>query len=371
MPTPVPLLTTTTSFSASLPRYVSIISLCSPTNPALSDRPHTSPLSPPYLSPQATENEIRETFLRLACEFHPDRATSSAGYDTDHNTAIFTMLSQAYNVLNDPISRSLYDIAQGYKPDTPDVRRQINRMKREQAETQTQTFENIVSAIREEEEQVDGLIIVEALYGDVSVDNDSSESSGTAAAGRCMDVTAALQCQVQSSILFLHGGGSKSWLEGFYDPNDHALENMLYIRYRFQGAMHECLFGDMDEVCVPSESHIIPEQVDDETDDEGAAPRTPRRHGRKHGSTLRASVRVKPRSLVQSELANLKAARRLAAGSGLWYAQKRNWVTLPSVDTALARVGLEGPVKRFMGTAAEAWAKWRGTDKKTAVAQAE
>ena len=64
--------------------------------------------------------EIRETFLRLANEFHPDRAHSGSVSETDHNTALFSKLSQAYKVLSEPVSRELYDIAQGYKTDTPE-----------------------------------------------------------------------------------------------------------------------------------------------------------------------------------------------------------------------------------------------------------
>jgi hypothetical protein len=38
--------------------------------------------------------------------------------------------------------------------------------------------------------------------------------------GQCIDVTVPLQCSVKNSTLIVHGGGSKSWLEGFYDPNN-------------------------------------------------------------------------------------------------------------------------------------------------------
>ena len=39
---------------------------------------------------QSTETEIRDTFHRLAVEYHPDRS----GSEVDHNTAIFSKLSQ-------------------------------------------------------------------------------------------------------------------------------------------------------------------------------------------------------------------------------------------------------------------------------------
>ncbi len=80
-------------------------------------------------------------------------------------------------------------------------------------------------------------------------------------------------------------GTSKMWVEGFYDPSDGEADNELYvrcgfafdllivlasymvfaiarhlngrvamfcsIRYRFLGSLHECVFADLDEVCIP------------------------------------------------------------------------------------------------------------------------
>ena len=143
-------------------------------------------------------------------------------------------------------------------------------------------------------------------------------------------------------------GGSKSWLEGFYDPNEDQLDNMLYIRYRFNNDMHECLYSDLSEICLPAAEHLIQDSSSGAADadeseyyseDEdsgrggddseggltsGDSMRTPPRHGRRvnnaattpnssssnnrrrrHRSSmaggLRSSVRVKPRAQVQQE----------------------------------------------------------------------
>jgi hypothetical protein len=48
------------------------------------------------------EEELRQTWRRIAMRWHPDRAGQNA-------TAIFQLLSAAYDILSDPISRAVYD----------------------------------------------------------------------------------------------------------------------------------------------------------------------------------------------------------------------------------------------------------------------
>jgi molecular chaperone DnaJ len=54
-----------------------------------------------HLTPEATVGEIRSAYRRRALELHPDQS----GYDSGP----FLDLQEAYNVLSDPIRRSLYD----------------------------------------------------------------------------------------------------------------------------------------------------------------------------------------------------------------------------------------------------------------------
>jgi|ETNvirenome_6_85_1030632.scaffolds.fasta_scaffold72239_2 DnaJ-class molecular chaperone len=55
------------------------------------------------LSENATQDEIRGQFKRLAKEFHPDKNTS------DYASQRFAQVNEAYNVLNDPQKRQEYD----------------------------------------------------------------------------------------------------------------------------------------------------------------------------------------------------------------------------------------------------------------------
>ncbi len=58
------------------------------------------------IDPSADEAELRRAWKRLALRWHPDRAGV-------RSTAVFQMLSAAYNVLSDPIARAAYDRRRG------------------------------------------------------------------------------------------------------------------------------------------------------------------------------------------------------------------------------------------------------------------
>ena len=53
------------------------------------------------VTPEATAEEIRSAYRRLAIELHPDLS----GFDSDP----FQELQEAYSVLNDPVRRAVYD----------------------------------------------------------------------------------------------------------------------------------------------------------------------------------------------------------------------------------------------------------------------
>jgi curved DNA-binding protein CbpA len=222
--------------------------------------------------------------------------------------AVFSKLAQAYQVLSDPVARALYDIAQGYKKDSPEERRRINAMKRTQAVKLAETSEATVAQIREEEQSVDGLLLVEALYGDISVDAYKESADKV---GRCIDVTIPLQLCVRNSMLFKHASDSHAYLDGFYDPNDNEMDNMLYIRYQFNGDLHEVVFKDDEDICLPLQEHLIsPEDVEHsdtaETDVEDGVER---RRTKTKRSKLR-NVNIKPRAQALREMQAIKAARR-------------------------------------------------------------
>lgn len=197
-----------------------------------------TPPNPPV--PQATEKQIRSAYRRVALLHHPDKNPSS-----EEAIELFSRCAQAYEVLSDPVSRSMYDMLTGVKPETTDEMGRINRIKREQASKAVALMEESVGASIAEEQERNGLVVVEARYGDLSEG---------ARAGAWINVTVPLQCMVASSTLVLPAGASKSWLEGFYDPCP-GVEKQLSVRYKFLGMPHQCLVDDADELCMPLESH--------------------------------------------------------------------------------------------------------------------
>ncbi|KAF9433002.1 hypothetical protein BGZ76_010017 [Entomortierella beljakovae] len=94
-----------------------------------------------------------------------------------------------------------------------------------------------------QEQSKDGLIVIEAIYGNIS-------------AGLVADVTVAVQALVNNSQLVLPGGHSKNHILGFYDPC-LGEKKLLKIRYEFQKKIHEVTVADTDHVMIPIQSHII------------------------------------------------------------------------------------------------------------------
>ncbi len=224
--------------------------------------------------------------------------------------------------------------------------------------------EATVQQSRIAEMQVNGLIVLEALYGDVSLASDNQNLTEDEV-GRCIDVSVPLQFAVKNSALIVHGGGSKAWLEGFYDPNDDEFDNLLYVRYKFDGRLHECLVNDTDELMLPMLEHLVEDAPmsngEDDEEYEGESEtdvssvdsrdsdavdaavrrahlrRAQRRQKRMAHSSVRSSALVKPRWQVQQEVAAIKARRRrnlyIGVGGaivalGLYLAHKWKWINL-------------------------------------------
>jgi len=193
------------------------------------------------VSTHATSEDIKNAFKELALKSHPDKTTVSV------DVARFAKCTQAYNVLMDGVSRELYDMVMGFKPETPEQRRILNQMKKAEAERAISLMHGTYECIRHVESSKNGLMIEEALYGNLM-----QKAIAT------IDVRIPLQCLVENSVLVIRPGSSKSWMEGFYDPSDSG-DNELYIRYVFLNRAHECIFGDLDEVCIPLQEHLIKE----------------------------------------------------------------------------------------------------------------
>ncbi|KAI1316026.1 hypothetical protein EDD11_010489 [Mortierella claussenii] len=127
---------------------------------------------------------------------------------------------------------------------------ELRRVHAEFIANQRKEAEESISLLREstarkakQEQDKDGLVILEALYGNLN-------------AGLVADVTIPVQALVNNSQLALPGGHSKNHILGFYDPC-LGEKKQLRIRYEFQKRIHEVIVADLDHVALPVRTHLI------------------------------------------------------------------------------------------------------------------
>ncbi|KAG0342182.1 hypothetical protein BG004_005719 [Podila humilis] len=118
----------------------------------------------------------------------------------------------------------------------------IANQKKEAEEAMELLRESTARRTKQEQDK-DGLVIIEALYGNLS-------------AGLVADVTVAVQALVNNSQLSMPGGHSKNHILGFYDPC-LGEKKQLRIRYEFQRRMHEVVVADLASVAAPVRSHLL------------------------------------------------------------------------------------------------------------------
>lgn len=124
--------------------------------------------------------------------------------------------------------------------------------RRREAHAAIQLMQETVSRKIEAEEAVGGLIIDEALYGELVAAADRPDDDAAV-----INVTVPLQCLVKDSQL-ITSAYSKSGLVGFYDPIPDE-PKQLRVRYRFQGRPHQVTVDDRDELRIPRKADLLPE----------------------------------------------------------------------------------------------------------------
>ncbi|RHZ76473.1 hypothetical protein Glove_197g58 [Diversispora epigaea] len=107
--------------------------------------------------------------------------------------------------------------------------------------------------IEAEREKENGLIILEAWYGNLSRIKEITPENQPK---EILDVRIPVQALVHESQLTIPGGYSKSNIMGFYDPC-MGEPKQLRIKYRFQRKIHEVSVDDSLPVACPLRSHII------------------------------------------------------------------------------------------------------------------
>ncbi|KAG6551992.1 hypothetical protein Mapa_006298 [Marchantia paleacea] len=124
---------------------------------------------------------------------------------------------------------------------------------------------NVAERKRRKQVQKDGLVIVEALYGDIrrrdgsdSYLGEDLEYDDSDLPPPNIDVTVPLQFLVDDSgELRLHEGVKKAGLMGFCDPCPGE-SKQLKVAYSYRGHQYQVVVGDYDELRIPQESHRVP-----------------------------------------------------------------------------------------------------------------
>ncbi len=114
------------------------------------------------------------------------------------------------------------------------------------------------------EEQIDGLVIINAQYGMKVDDKDKELLEHVEKYPPFIDVTDQLQFQVRDSALKLPEF-PKHKLDGFFNPCPNSEDVVLVVTYSFRGRKHRVQIADDEELAIPLEEDLI-EGDDDEHD---------------------------------------------------------------------------------------------------------
>ena len=189
------------------------------------------------LCAQASQEEITRAYKHLASRYHPDRPKTG-------DPLVFARITKAYEFIHNPVNRALYDLDTAITPPTPEALAHIHHLRRVEAMQTLRLLFTKVHAITQHELALNGLVILHARYGELQ----SKDA--------VLDVTMQLQARVDSSVLIVAGGNSKSWLEGFYDPTEGGV-NELEVVYKMQGALHRVTVADDEPLVIPREEDVM------------------------------------------------------------------------------------------------------------------
>ncbi|XP_064459730.1 dnaJ homolog subfamily C member 11-like [Ornithodoros turicata] len=123
--------------------------------------------------------------------------------------------------------------------------------KRKEAQAAVALMQETYIRIKETEAAKGGLVIVEALYGNLNPVTDGPAAS----VNEVVDATVPVQCLVKDSQLSI-ADSSKSNLPGFYDPCIGE-EKALLVRYLYRNLLHEVTVADNDPLQLPKEAHLV------------------------------------------------------------------------------------------------------------------
>eukprot|EP00823_Brevimastigomonas_motovehiculus_P002143 TRINITY_DN1361_c0_g1_i1.p1 TRINITY_DN1361_c0_g1~~TRINITY_DN1361_c0_g1_i1.p1 ORF type:complete len:307 (-),score=115.21 TRINITY_DN1361_c0_g1_i1:234-1154(-) len=197
------------------------------------------------LTPTATQAEIRMRYKELVLKLHPDNPENKNQSMQADLSSAFSKLAEANTILSNEVTRALYDMSKNYKKDNAKERAELNHKHRLEVEKFSSVLEERAVIMREYANKSNGLVILEARYGNLS-----------GQMGEYIDVTAAVQCLATNDQLLIHGGKSKQWLDGFYDPNPSS-PNELEVIYRMKSSLHHVIVSDDQELWLPRIEHRV------------------------------------------------------------------------------------------------------------------
>jgi len=193
----------------------------------------------------------------------------------------FHQVQNAWRCLSDSTRRLLYDLrthgsssmklSRELGGDSVDgCEAQLLELQKQQAKRDVENMEVQFQRVLYREKKTRGVIVRQAIYGDLTLREESFEECITGSrtiesedlVGPLVEVAAPLQCLVEQHTIVLRGGASasKADLPGFYNPVplNPEVELSLYMVYEFQGRLHEVFVGDREALSVPMRKHAVP-----------------------------------------------------------------------------------------------------------------
>ncbi|KAL8440302.1 hypothetical protein Efla_007192 [Eimeria flavescens] len=211
------------------------------------------------VTPEASPADIRKAYYSLCKKLHPDKVNPD-----DQQIEELQKVQDAYRVLSDAAKRLLLDLQNGqFTGEAP--RAAIHPRKQRQAKHGKPNQIEYADKLHREK-GIDGVVVLRALYGNLRLRAWLLEENYTGVVedhhleGPFVDVTVALQCQIDDSRFVFSGGACASFeqLPGFFNPAPllSGGDVALYILYRFRGLLHEVTVSDGSKLALPLKSHL-------------------------------------------------------------------------------------------------------------------
>lgn len=215
----------------------------------------------------SSEEEIRKMYLEIVRTLHPDKSRKSgSGMERFHE------VQAAWRCLSDPTRRLMYDLrtfGDSAAGGTAEMGEMLLSRQKDQAALDLRNMEVELQRIVQKEQKRRGVLVRKALYGNLQLRPELLHAvlqgerpiQPEELQGPWIDVTSAVQCLVEQSIVRVHGSAtySKADLPGFYNPTplNSQVELSLYVLYDFRETLHEVIVDDRESLTMPLRKHLV------------------------------------------------------------------------------------------------------------------